>query len=78
MKLSREGVRQCNSQPWLEPHILITDKDNGYIDMEIDKSELEFVSKFFLQLGTIAKVIEPREIIDIICRQSQDTLLHYS
>lgn len=78
VKLTREGVRQCNSQPWLEPHITTTDEDHGYIDMEIDKSELEFVSKFFLQLGTTAKVMEPREIIDIICRKSQDTLLHYS
>jgi predicted DNA-binding transcriptional regulator YafY len=77
VELTREGVRQCNSQPWLEPHIIITDEEHGYIDMEINKSEFEFVSNFFLQLGTTAKVKEPQEIIDIILRKLQETLLHY-
>lgn len=46
--------------------------------MEIDKSDLSFVSTFFLQLGTNAKVMEPRLIIDTIRKQLQDTLQHYS
>jgi predicted DNA-binding transcriptional regulator YafY len=77
-ELTREGIRQCNSQPWLEQYIKISDEDHGYIDMEIDRSELTFVSNFFLKLGTNAKVIKPQEIIDTIRKQLQDTLLHYS
>lgn len=45
--------------------------------MEIDKSEIDFVSKFFIQLGTNAKVLESQEIIDSIRNQLQDTLLNY-
>jgi predicted DNA-binding transcriptional regulator YafY len=78
VELNREGIRQCNSQSWLESNVIIANEDYGYIDMKIDKSELEFVSKFFLQLGTAAKVIEPPEIIEAICRNVQDILLHYS
>lgn len=76
-ELTREGIRQCNNQPWLESHIKIADHDHGYIDMEIDKSEIDFVSKFFIQLGTNAKVLESQEIIDSIRNQLQDTLLNY-
>lgn len=77
-ELTREGIRKCTCQPWLEPHVKITDEDHGYIDMNFDKSEITFVSAFFLQLGINAKVIKPQEIIDNICKQLHDTMLHYS
>lgn len=76
-ELAREGIRQCNNQPWLEPHIKITDEEHGYIDMKIDRSEINFVSKFFIQLGTNAKVLESVEIIDTIRNQLQDTMMNY-
>ncbi len=77
-ELTREGIRQCMSQPWLEPHVKITGEEQGCVDMYIDKSELAYVSAFFLQLGTNAKVIKPQEVIDYICKQLQETILHYS
>lgn len=78
VKLNREGIRKCISQPWLEPHVKITDDEQGYIDMMIDRDEIAFVSTFFLALGMDAKVIQPQEVKDLICRQLQDTLKHYS
>lgn len=78
VELTREGLRQCRSQPWLEPDIVMMNEDQGYIDTMIDKSEVEFVSRYFLQLGTAAKVIEPREMIDRIYFLSQELLKHYS
>lgn len=77
-ELTREGIRKCNGQPWLEPHVKITDENHGHVDMNIDKSEVAFVSSFFLQLGTNAKVLQPQEVIDNICRQLNDTIMHYS
>lgn len=77
VKLTREGLRQCRSEPWLEPHIVITSPDNGYIDTEIDKSEIEFVTSYFFQLGTEAKVIEPQEIIDNIKERAHNIINHY-
>ncbi len=77
-ELTREGIRKCISQPWLEPHVKVTDEDHGHVDMNIEKSEVAFVSTFFLQLGTNAKVIKPQEVIDNICKQLHDTILHYS
>ncbi|GGD79256.1 helix-turn-helix transcriptional regulator [Paenibacillus nasutitermitis] len=78
VELTREGLRQCRSQPWLEPESVVGDEDQAYIDTVIDKSEVEFVAKYFLQLGTSAKVIEPREIVDRIRALSQELLLQYS
>ncbi len=77
-ELTREGIRKCKSQPWLEPHLKVTDENIGNIDMNIDKTEVDYVSTFFLQLGTNARVIQPQEVIDNICKQLKDTMLHYS
>jgi len=77
-ELTREGMRRCISQPWLEPHVKVTDEDHGYVEMYMDRNEIAYVSNFFLQLGTHAKVIKPQEVIDLICRQLRDTLQHYS
>lgn len=66
VRLTREGLRQCRSEPWLEPDIVSTEDGNGYVDMEVDRSEIPFVSEYFFRLGTDAKVIEPNEIIDVI------------
>jgi len=78
VELTREGLRQCRSQPWLEPDIVMCNEEQGYIDTVIDKSEVEFVSRYFLQLGTTAKVLEPRVIIDRIFSLSQELIQHYS
>jgi len=76
--LTREGIRQCRSQPWLEPYIVTVDQEQGYIETEIDRSEIDYVSHYFFQLGTAAKVVEPREIIEKIYIQSQAIMQHYS
>lgn len=47
VELSREGLRQCRSQPWLEPQIVVKNEDLGYIDTVIDRNEIEFVSQYF-------------------------------
>ncbi|MDW8800341.1 YafY family protein [Clostridium sp. A1-XYC3] len=77
VKLTREGIRQCQSKSWLEPHIVVMDDENGYIDTIIDKDELDFVSNYFLQLGISAKVIEPQEIVDNIKKQAHALINHY-
>jgi predicted DNA-binding transcriptional regulator YafY len=78
VELNRDGIRQCKSQPWLEPYIHILHKDGGYIDTEIDQSELEYVTKYFFQLGISAKIIEPQAAIDMIRTLSQELIRHYS
>lgn len=81
VELTKEGLRQCRSQPWLEPYIVMSnqdqDQDQGYIDTTIDEAEIEFVSRYFFQLGTAAKVVEPQEIVSRICALSQELLEHY-
>lgn len=75
--LTREGIRECQSKAWLQPHIVITDSENGYIDTIIDESEIEFISNYFFQLGTCAKVIEPQEMVNNIKKKAHDMVNHY-
>ncbi|QGU96180.1 WYL domain-containing protein [Clostridium bovifaecis] len=77
VELTREGIRECQSTIWLESSIVITDSENGYIDTIIDKSELEFVSNYFFQLGDYVKVIEPEEIVENIKSRAYRILNHY-
>ena len=77
-ELTREGIRQCKGVPWLEPHIVITGEDIGYVDTIIDKKELEYVSDYFGRLGTCTKVIEPPEIVENILKRARSLMEHYS
>lgn len=78
VELTRDGIRNGYSQPWLAPHIVIRSSEQGYVDTMIDKSEIDFTSRYFLQLGTSAKVKEPREIVDRIRELLEDMTNHYS
>jgi predicted DNA-binding transcriptional regulator YafY len=75
--LTREGVRQCRGEPWLEPNILQSEDGDASIDVEIDRSEMPFVSDYFFRLGTDARVIEPKEIIDHIKQRANQLIGHY-
>lgn len=77
-ELTREGVRQCMSQPWLEPHVKLKDGDRGFVEMTMDRSEIAFVAAFFLQLGTNAKVLRPPEVVAQIRKQLRETMAHYA
>ncbi|WP_145029497.1 YafY family protein [Paenibacillus sp. Y412MC10] len=78
VELTREGLRQCRSQPWLEPYIVEVSPDEGYIESVIDQREMEFVTSYFFQLGTAVKVIEPRELVDGIREQAREILRQYA
>ncbi|RAL21993.1 DNA-binding transcriptional regulator [Thermoflavimicrobium daqui] len=78
VELTREGIRQCRSQPWLEPNIVMRNEEQGYIDTTIDRTEIEYVSHYFYRLGTAAKVLEPQEIVNRICVLAEELLQHYT
>lgn len=78
VELTREGKRQCKGTPWLESDIVITEDEKAYIDTTIDKSELEFITNYFFQLGHNAKVIEPQEVVEGIRQRAFEILEHYS
>ncbi|MDQ0430404.1 putative DNA-binding transcriptional regulator YafY [Planomicrobium stackebrandtii] len=77
-ELTREGMRQCSGEPWLETHITKVDDDHGYIEATISRTEIEYVSRYFFQLGTSVKIIEPPEIIASICNLSREIIDQYT
>lgn len=78
VELTREGMRKCSDQPWLENHVIKINEEHGYIDTFIGNNELGYVSNYLFQLGTSAKVLEPQEIINNICKLSQDIINQYN
>ncbi len=77
VELSREGVRQCLSEPNLEKAVVRSSDGTGFIEMMIDKGELHFISSLFFRLGQHAIVKEPQELIQLIRKQAHDLLAIY-
>lgn len=63
VSLSNEGILSCKDNPFLETSVCCNDNGiGGYIDQIIDRSDLEYVTNFFMGLGLEAEVIKPLEI----------------
>ena len=75
--LSREGVRQCKSEPSLEDLVIINEDGTGFIDSIIDKGELNFISPLFYRLGVHAQILEPKELITNLQQQAKEILSMY-
>ncbi|WP_155592213.1 helix-turn-helix transcriptional regulator [Lysinibacillus cavernae] len=77
VELSREGVRQCLSEPNLEKAVVRHSDGTGHIDTMIDKGELTFNSSLFYRLGQHAIVKEPQELIQLLRKHAHDLLAIY-
>ncbi|PWE71846.1 DNA-binding transcriptional regulator [Bacillus cereus] len=75
--LSTEGVRQCNSVPYLEEFVVTNENGTGYIHSTIDKGEINFITPLFYRLGKDAKVLEPIELIDGLRMRAKEVLHMY-
>ena len=75
--LTREGVRQCKSEPNFEDLVVTNEDGTGYIDSIIDKGELNFISPLFYRLCMHAQIVEPKEFINILRQQAKDILSIY-
>ncbi|PCD82767.1 transcriptional regulator [Lysinibacillus fusiformis] len=77
VELTREGVRQCRSEPNFEKVLVTNSNGTGYIDMMIDQGEIHFISSFFYRLGPDAIVQEPPELIQLLRKHAQTILATY-
>lgn len=79
VELTNEGLRQSKSNPFFETDVWQNKNDDGgYIDTTIDYSDIGFIARFFLQLGSHAKIIEPAEMKEYICNEAQKILNLYN
>ncbi|CAH2715881.1 hypothetical protein BACCIP111895_03065 [Neobacillus rhizosphaerae] len=72
-----EGVRQCKSVPYFDGFVVTQEDETGYIDTIIDKDGLGFITSLFLRLGSHARILEPKEIIDGLRKQAKQILTMY-
>jgi predicted DNA-binding transcriptional regulator YafY len=66
VKLSRNGVRRCKTDPFLEKALTIHEDGTGSIRTKINASDVSFVARNFLGFGTDAIVEEPAEVVEQI------------
>ena len=76
--LTREGVRQCKSVPWLEGCVETKEDGTGYIDSPREESEISFITPLFYRLGTDVQIKEPKYLIDRMRLQAKEILKMYS
>ncbi|GGE61286.1 helix-turn-helix transcriptional regulator [Priestia taiwanensis] len=78
VELTKEGVRQCKSVPYLQELVSIHEDGAGEINASIDKNEINFITPVFYRLGKDAKVLEPRELRDSIRAHAKEILNLYT
>lgn len=77
--LSDLGVRECRNHPYLGDDVCTKDnEEGGYIDQIIDLNDLEYIGRFFMQLGDHVKIIEPKEMRSFLCREAQKIINNYT
>lgn len=77
IQLTMEGVRQCNSVPNFDGLVVTQEDGTGSIDTIIDKGELGFITPLFFRLGSHARILEPKELIDGLRKQAEEILTMY-
>ncbi|MDX8362784.1 YafY family protein [Cytobacillus sp. IB215316] len=63
VKLSREGVKICKNDPFLEQSIVVEQDGIGRLYTQITKPDLEYYASFFISLGKHARVEGPEQLM---------------
>lgn len=66
VNLTKEGIRKCELNPWLESAIKIQSDGSGVIDILVTKKEMAYNADFFFRIGSDAQVIEPYQMVELI------------
>lgn len=76
--LTTEGVRQCKSVPYFEKFVITYEDGSGYIDTMIDEGELSFIAPILYRLGVDARVVQPKQLIDLMIEKAQEITQMYA
>jgi predicted DNA-binding transcriptional regulator YafY len=64
VKLTRKGVRRCQTDVWLAQVMTVNEDGSGWIRTRMDNSYVPWAVNFFLGLGTDAIVKQPLQVKD--------------
>jgi predicted DNA-binding transcriptional regulator YafY len=77
VKLTKLGVRRCESDFWLAKHLSISPDGTGQIEAKIGPSFIEWAADFFIGCGSEAMVEQPEDLITRIQEKIEDIQNHY-
>ncbi|CAG7629430.1 helix-turn-helix transcriptional regulator [Paenibacillus allorhizosphaerae] len=66
VRLTAEGVRRCRWEAWFQEELKEEPSGEGQLTLYIQPDEIEFFSRYFVNLGADAVVLEPQEMVDFI------------
>ncbi|WP_322906215.1 YafY family protein [Paenibacillus campi] len=61
--LEREGVRRCETDPWMEQGLTVAADGTGVLELALPESYVPWVVQFFASCGTAARVESPPELL---------------
>ncbi|WP_248927896.1 helix-turn-helix transcriptional regulator [Paenibacillus hamazuiensis] len=76
VELSKEGVQRCEPELGRRGRLHVREDGSGWLEGDVPRTEIPFLAKFFIGLGTEAKVREPRELIDCMKRNLSEMMNH--
>lgn len=77
VRLSKNGVRECKTLPFLSDHLTVNEDGTGIIDTFAPLEEVPFMAKQFILLGEDVYVEEPAELIGEMVERAQNLLRIY-
>ncbi len=78
IQLTNIGVKRCETECLLAGGLKALPTGGGIIDMEINRSAIEWVADYLLPLGSHATVLEPAELIEFMKQKIYELQQHYS
>ncbi|RUS45659.1 YafY family protein [Cohnella sp. AR92] len=78
VRLTREGVRRCELEPWLTDCLSLLPDGEGTLEGLIPADDLPFYARFFSGLGREAQAEEPAELLEEIRKELKRVLEQYA
>ncbi|UVI27730.1 helix-turn-helix transcriptional regulator [Paenibacillus spongiae] len=76
-ELSLAGVQRCEAELWLDSMLVVHEDGSGLIDTDLSRSDIPFLTEFFIALGNEAVLREPAELKESIRIRLSELLAYY-
>ncbi|WP_064745669.1 helix-turn-helix transcriptional regulator [Paenibacillus sp. UNC451MF] len=76
--LTKAGVRKCQWEALFRNELELFEDGTGKINMYISSDELDYFSSFFIGFGTEGRVVNPKEMVEMMQRKTMELAKMYS
>lgn len=77
IELSKEGIQRCEAELWSTPKLHIRKDGTGWLEGNIQKSDIPFFAKFVIGLGNESTVKNPPELVKYMKQLLSEIMAKY-